>query len=84
MTNCLLKIYLKNINKIVVNLAAQAGVRYSLKNPHSYVESNVVGFLNILKDVDIQNQKILFMQVVAQYMDNLNMPFKEDQKLIIL
>ncbi len=33
----------------VVNLAAQAGVRYSLKNPHSYVDSNITGFLNILE-----------------------------------
>ena len=33
----------------VVNLAAQAGVRYSLKNPHKYVSSNIVGFLNILE-----------------------------------
>ncbi|MBF0410059.1 MAG: NAD-dependent epimerase [Candidatus Riflebacteria bacterium] len=33
----------------VINLAAQAGVRYSLKNPHSYIDSNIVGFLNILE-----------------------------------
>lgn len=33
----------------VVNLAAQAGVRYSLQNPHAYIESNIVGFLNILE-----------------------------------
>ncbi len=34
---------------VVVNLAAQAGVRYSLQNPHAYVESNLVGFANILE-----------------------------------
>ena len=33
----------------VVNLAAQAGVRYSLENPHAYVDSNLVGFVNILE-----------------------------------
>ena len=33
----------------VVNLAAQAGVRYSLQNPHAYIESNINGFLNILE-----------------------------------
>ncbi|MCB1777051.1 MAG: GDP-mannose 4,6-dehydratase, partial [Candidatus Competibacteraceae bacterium] len=33
----------------VVNLAAQAGVRYSLQNPHAYVDSNLVGFVNILE-----------------------------------
>ena len=36
--------------KVVVNLAAQAGVRYSLKNPYSYVNSNIVGFINILEE----------------------------------
>ena len=35
--------------EIVVNLAAQAGVRYSLVNPHSYIHSNIEGFLNILE-----------------------------------
>ena len=33
----------------VIHLAAQAGVRYSLVNPHSYIESNVTGFMNILE-----------------------------------
>ena len=33
----------------VVNLAAQAGVRYSLENPNSYIDSNVLGFMNILE-----------------------------------
>ena len=35
--------------EVVVNLAAQAGVRYSLENPHAYVDSNLVGFVNILE-----------------------------------
>jgi len=34
---------------VVINLAAQAGVRYSLKNPHSYISSNIVGFTNVLE-----------------------------------
>ncbi|NMB18199.1 MAG: SDR family NAD(P)-dependent oxidoreductase, partial [Erysipelothrix sp.] len=34
---------------VVINLAAQAGVRYSLENPHAYVDSNLVGFVNILE-----------------------------------
>ncbi|MDQ6963375.1 MAG: SDR family NAD(P)-dependent oxidoreductase, partial [Mariprofundales bacterium] len=33
----------------VVNLAAQAGVRYSIENPHAYIDSNIVGFMNILE-----------------------------------
>ena len=34
---------------MVVNLAAQAGVRYSLQNPHAYIDSNIVGFMNVLE-----------------------------------
>ena len=43
------KIFIKHTIKLVVNLAAQAGVRYSLKNPHAYFESNLLGFGNILE-----------------------------------
>ena len=39
--------------KKVVNLAAQAGVRYSLENPYVYIESNIVGFLNHVKEMGI-------------------------------
>ena len=35
--------------QIVIHLAAQAGVRYSIENPHAYVESNIIGFANILE-----------------------------------
>ena len=43
------KLFADNSFDIVVNLAAQAGVRYSLENPYAYVESNLVGFVNILE-----------------------------------
>ena len=43
------KFFKKHKFDIVCNLAAQAGVRYSLENPESYIDSNVVGFLNILE-----------------------------------
>jgi len=42
---------------VVCNLAAQAGVRYSIKNPHTYVQSNIVGFLNILEGCRHNNVK---------------------------
>ena len=42
-------LFAKNGFEIVVNLAAQAGVRYSLKNPYAYLDSNLTGFLNILE-----------------------------------
>jgi UDP-glucuronate 4-epimerase len=45
----LYQLFAKKTIPIVINLAAQAGVRYSLSNPHSYVTSNLVGFVNILE-----------------------------------
>ena len=50
------KIFEEYQPNIVINLAAQAGVRYSLENPMSYIESNIVGFLNILEGC--RNHKI--------------------------
>jgi UDP-glucuronate 4-epimerase len=38
----------------VCNLAAQAGVRYSLENPHAYINSNIVGFINILEACPVE------------------------------
>ena len=43
------RLFAENTIHIVIHLAAQAGVRYSLQNPHSYIQSNIVGFLNILE-----------------------------------
>jgi UDP-glucuronate 4-epimerase len=43
------KLFSENNFDYVVNLAAQAGVRYSLEHPHAYINSNIVGFLNILE-----------------------------------
>jgi len=60
----------------VVNLAAQAGVRYSLKNPHSYVSTNMVGFLNVLEGCrhsDVRH--LVFASSNSVYGANTNMPF---------
>ena len=43
------KIFEENKPRIVVNLAAQAGVRYSITNPDAYIESNLIGFYNVLE-----------------------------------
>jgi len=62
--------------EIVVNLAAQAGVRYSLKNPHAYVESNLVGFLNVLEGCRHQQVKhLVFASSSSVYGANTRMPF---------
>jgi UDP-glucuronate 4-epimerase len=62
--------------EIVVNLAAQAGVRYSLKNPHAYVESNLAGFLNVLEGCRHQQVKhLVFASSSSVYGANTRMPF---------
>ena len=61
---------------VVVNLAAQAGVRYSLENPHSYVDSNVVGFVNILEGCRHNGVKhLVFASSSSVYGGNTKMPF---------
>ena len=61
---------------VVVNLAAQAGVRYSLENPHSYVDSNVVGFVNILEGCRHSGvQHLVFASSSSVYGGNTKMPF---------
>jgi UDP-glucuronate 4-epimerase len=61
---------------VVVNLAAQAGVRYSLTNPHAYVESNLVGFVNILECCRHHHVKhLVFASSSSVYGANTNMPF---------
>lgn len=60
----------------VVNLAAQAGVRYSLINPYSYIDSNVSGFLNILEGCRHNNVKhLVFASSSSVYGANTKMPF---------
>lgn len=64
-----------NFNR-VMNLAAQAGVRYSLKNPHAYVDSNLVGFVNILEGCRHTNvEHLVYASSSSVYGANTNMPF---------
>jgi UDP-glucuronate 4-epimerase len=65
---------------IVVNLAAQAGVRYSLENPRAYVDANVVGFLNVLEACRHGDVKHLaYASTSSVYGANTNMPFTEHE-----
>lgn len=60
----------------VVNLGAQAGVRYSLENPHAYVDSNIVGFVNILEGCRHNKVKhLVFASSSSVYGANTAMPF---------
>ena len=62
--------------EIVVNLAAQAGVRYSLTNPHAYTSSNIEGFLNILEGCRHNGVKhLIYASSSSVYGANKNMPF---------
>jgi UDP-glucuronate 4-epimerase len=63
----------------VIHLAAQAGVRYSLKNPHSYIQSNVEGFLNILEGCRHQNVKhLVYASSSSIYGMNSKIPFSTE------
>ena len=60
----------------VVNLAAQAGVRYSIKNPHVYMQSNIIGFMNILEACRYnQVEHLVYASSSSVYGANQNMPF---------
>ncbi|HBS25677.1 MAG TPA: capsular biosynthesis protein CpsI [Gammaproteobacteria bacterium] len=60
----------------VMNLAAQAGVRYSLENPHAYVDSNIVGFVNLLEGCRYNDVKhFVYASSSSVYGANTSMPF---------
>lgn len=60
----------------VVNLAAQAGVRYSIENPHAYIDSNIVGFTNILEGCrHNQVEHLVYASSSSVYGANESMPF---------
>ena len=66
----------------VVNLAAQAGVRYSLENPNSYIDSNVLGFMNILeccRHYDIKG--LVYASSSSVYGGNTEIPFSENHNV---
>src|SRR5690606_15914781 len=62
--------------EIVINLAAQAGVRYSLENPHAYIESNIVGFTNILEGCrHYKVEQLIYASSSSVYGANTSLPF---------
>ena len=68
--------------EIVVNLAAQAGVRYSIENPRAYVDSNLVGFFNILEACRNHPVKhLVYASSSSVYGGNEKVPFAEDDRV---
>jgi UDP-glucuronate 4-epimerase len=66
---------------MVINLAAQAGVRYSLENPHSYINSNILGFINILEGCRSHDVKsLIYASSSSVYGGNTVLPFAENHK----
>ena len=66
----------------VVNLAAQAGVRYSIDNPSAYIQSNIVGFNNILEQCRHNNvEHLVYASSSSVYGGNENLPFSENQSV---
>jgi UDP-glucuronate 4-epimerase len=66
----------------VINLAAQAGVRYSLKNPHAYIQSNIVGFTNVLEGCrHHQVEHLVYASSSSVYGANTAMPFSVHQNV---
>ena len=67
---------------IVINLAAQAGVRYSLENPTSYIESNILGFLNILEGCrNFEIEHLIYASSSSVYGGNKITPFNESHSV---
>lgn len=74
--------FIKEQPDIVVNLAAQAGVRYSLENPNSYVQNNIIGFFNILEICkNLEIQKLIFASSSSVYGNSNKEKFSEDDKV---
>lgn len=72
------KLFTDNKFDVVMNLAAQAGVRYSIENPHAYVDANLVGFANILEGC--RHSKVghlVFASSSSVYGANTKLPFSE-------
>ena len=76
------KVFVKNKIDVVINLVAQAGVRYSINNPRKYLLSNTVGFYNVLENSRIKSIKnLIFASSSSVYGDKSKFPIKETDKL---
>jgi UDP-glucuronate 4-epimerase len=80
--NSINDLFKKNNFKYVVNLAAQAGVRYSLEAPRKYIQSNIDGFLNILEACrHYGTEHLIFASSSSVYGANVKLPFSENDNV---
>ena len=76
----LMALFAEERPQVVVNLAAQAGVRYSLENPAAYIQSNLVGFGNVLEGCRHHGtENLVYASSSSVYGGNRNLPFHEQQ-----
>ena len=76
------KLFAESSFDAVVNLAAQAGVRYSIDHPHAYADSNLIGFLNVLEGCRQQQVKhLVYASSSSVYGNNKTMPFSIADKV---
>ena len=76
------RLFAENGFDVVVNLAAQAGVRYSIENPKAYIDSNLVGFFNILEACRRHPVKhLVYASSSSVYGGNEKVPFSEDDRV---
>ena len=79
--NKLEEFFSKNKINIVVNLAAQPGVRYSIENPYAYLDSNLIGFMNILELCrHYEVEGLVYASSSSVYGNNKKIPFNIDDK----
>ena len=79
---CIDKLFADYKPAVVVNLAAQAGVRYSITNPGSYIESNLIGFYNILEACRWNNvEHLVYASSSSVYGSNKKVPYSTDDKV---
>jgi len=75
-------LFADNTFDVVINLAAQAGVRYSLENPHAYTSSNIEGFLNILEGCRQSNvDHLIYASSSSVYGANASIPFNTSDRV---
>ena len=76
------EIFTENNVAVVVNLAAQAGVRYSITNPDSYIQSNLIGFYNILEACRHHEvEHLVYASSSSVYGSNKKVPYSTDDKV---
>lgn len=75
-------IFIKYHPQVVVNLAVQAGVRYSITNPDAYIESNIIGFYNILEACRHHEvEHLVYASSSSVYGSNKKVPYSTDDKV---